>query len=153
MPNFSSKTKLASHTQPGQMLIIALIFLVITMVLVGILFGRTATFLRFGANGSRLEQTVNFAEAGAEYALWQLNATNGIYTPSGSGDIVNFAGGQTKIMFLAGGSAQLRKISTTGCVPDCTTPRRQQIIKVDAITSAGNPWQFKSGTFRFVSSP
>ena len=119
--------------QNGQILIIAVIFLVVILVLATSLFTRTAGFLRFGSNSILREQATNLAEAGIDKAIWQLNETVGSYT------------GETDTTFGTTGSftvtvvdktASLKTITATGYIPNSTNPRAKRTIKADVLISA-----------------
>lgn len=123
------------------MLIISLIFLAGLTILMSTLLGRTAGFIRFGGNSVRSEQATAIAEAGVEYALWQLNETAGAYAPPAGGELVTLpptgtTTGQVVIKFLTGGTSQLKKIEATGYIPDLNNPRAKRTIKTDAIVSS-----------------
>src|SRR3990167_6759005 len=77
----------------GQMMIIAIIFLAVILILSAALFTSVAGFLRFGSNSILREQATHLAEAGVDYAIWQLNETAGSFNPQPPND--EFALGTT----------------------------------------------------------
>ena len=117
--------------QPGQIIIISLIFLVVVMIMAGSLFKRTAGFLRVGGNFQRHEQAISLAEAGIDYAIGQLNETAGGYSGTQTSTLST---GEFTVTVTDSGSA-LKKIASTGYVPSAAAARNKQTIKVDATIS------------------
>lgn len=93
-------------------------------------FGRLTNYIHFGATTVANEQAVNAAEAGIDYALWQLNQTAGSFNPSPTPTPLGTTGKFT--VGVTTKSAILKSITSTGCVPDCDNPRAKRTIKVDA---------------------
>lgn len=131
-----------SNAKPGQMLILAIIFLAVTMILASSLFSRTAGFLQFGSNSIMREQAVNVAEAGVDRALWQINATTGctpnpecLYTSE-----TNTAVGTTGTFTtdITDKTSELKTIVSTGCIPNCINARAKRTIKTDVFISTTN---------------
>ncbi|MBI2327972.1 hypothetical protein HYU92_06670 [Candidatus Curtissbacteria bacterium] len=119
--------------QSGQLIIISLIFITVVLVLTGALFGRTASFLRFGGNSLRQEQANTLAEAGVNYALWQLNKTAGDF--GGIGETALGPVGTFEVQIVPK-TAILKGIVATGYVPDKTSYRSKRTINLDALVSS-----------------
>lgn len=122
-----------SPLAPGQIIIISLIFLAAAAILSSTLFGRTAQFLRFGGNSLRNVQAQSLAEAGVDYAIWKLNKTAGAY----SGDSQTLSVGSFAATVTTK-SVSLKTITSTGFVPDSTSPRAKRTIKVDATINSAS---------------
>lgn len=119
--------------QSGQMLLITIIFLALVLIISASLFSRVAGFLRFGVRSIYKEQAIVLAEAGIERALWQLNQTAGSYTGE-SNTTLGTTG--TFTVSIANKSQTLKTITATGFVPNNSTPRAKQTIKVDALITS-----------------
>jgi len=118
------------------MLILGLIFLMVVLILSATLFARVANFLRFGSNSILREQAVNLAEAGIDNAIWQLNKTAG-NCPSpycGTEQVVGTTG--SFIVTIQDKTASLKTITSTGYIPNATTPRAKRTIKTDVLVSS-----------------
>ncbi len=119
------------RAQNGQILIIALIFMVIILVLSGILVSLTVLHTAGERQGKAREQAMNLAEAGVERALYQLNYG------AGSGYVgetdFSFGGGVTDIAVVAI-SASLKRVTATAYVPDKGVPRAKRSVQADLDT-------------------
>src|SRR3989344_8983039 len=73
--------RLRLEPKPGQILILAIVFMAVVLILSASLFGNVSTFLRLGARSIAREQASTMAEAGLDYTIWQLNTTAGSFTP------------------------------------------------------------------------
>lgn len=116
----------------GQMMIIGLIFLMVVLILAAALFSRVAGYLRFGSNSILREQATNLAEAGIDRAIWKLNETAGSYTGETNtplGTTGSFTVG------VADKTASLKTITSTGYIPNSTTPKAKRTIKVEVLIS------------------
>lgn len=125
---------LSVKCQNGQMLIIAIIFLAVVLILSASLFGRVASFLRFGSNNTLREQATNLAEAGVERTLWQLNQTAGVC--SDCQDERNIGSTGTFKVTITNKTSSLKTITATGYIPNSTSPKAKRTIKVDTLISA-----------------
>src|SRR3990167_5536964 len=70
---------LPSKKAPGQVMIIALVFLAVVLIIASSLFSRVADFIRFGSNSVQNEQAIELADAGIDYATQRLNDLAGAY--------------------------------------------------------------------------
>lgn len=130
-----------SVVKPGQIMVIAIVFLAVVLILASSLFTRVAGFLRFGSNSILREQATTLAEAGVEKAVWQLNETIGSYT--GETDTALGTTG-TFTTTITDKSPTLKTITATGYVPNSSTPRAKRTIKVDILVSSSTV------TFRYA---
>src|SRR3989338_2347765 len=117
----------------GEALLIGIILLTVILILAAALFSRVAGFLRFGSNTILREQALYWAEAGLEKAIWQLNETagsyggeTGTYLPGKPDNL-----GQFSVTVESINSA-LKTITSTGCIPNCSSPRAKVTVKTDA---------------------
>lgn len=121
----------------GQIVIIALLFLGIGVLLASTLYGRTANFLRFGGNTLRQEQAINIAEAGVDYAVWQLNETLGTFT--GPVTVALTDGAFTaQVQEKSPPNPLLKTVVVTAFIPDAVDPREKQTIKVDVFVNSSS---------------
>ena len=119
---------LSSKRTPGQVLIIALVFLAVVLIIASSLFSRVANFIRFGSNSVLKEQATQLADAGVDYAVQQLNETTGSYT----GDTQTLSIG-TVTVTVANKGQNLKTITSTGYIPNQTSPRAKRTVKVDIV--------------------
>lgn len=128
--------QLLTLNRNGQMLVIALIFLAVVMILAASLFSRTAGFLRFGSKSISQEQALNLAEAGIERTLWKLNETAGACSDCTQEYTIGTTGTfKVTIQEKTPPNPNLKTIISTGYIPNSTTPRVKQTIKVDVIVN------------------
>ena len=105
----------------GQILVLALIFLAVILVLSASLIAQVAGFLRFGSNSILREQATNLAEAGIDYTIWQLNKTAGAYDGPETDKPIGTTG--TFSTTIQEKTSSLKTITSTGYIPNATTPR------------------------------
>ena len=113
-----------SNYLPGQIFILILIFFVVAMILATSLFSRVSIFVRSGASGVQHEQAVAIAEAGVEKAVYDIN--NG--GTGAIGETQLGTSGKFKTSVALVGSD--KKITSTGCIPDCTKIKRTVKVTV-----------------------
>lgn len=111
----------------GQVIIIPLIFLTVVMILSVTLFGRVINFINTGSRGNLGEQAFNLADAGVDYAIYALNNSQ-TCSPNCT---LTVGTGEVKITIATAGAD--RKITSDGCVPNCTSPRKKNTVKVDVV--------------------
>ena len=114
--------------QKGQMMIIAIIFLAVILIISAALFTSVAGFLRFGSNSILREQATNLAEAGVDYAVWQLNETPGDCPDCGTEKSLGTGIFITSIE----DKPASKEIISTGYIPNQDSPRAKRTIKVKA---------------------
>ena len=117
--------------KPGQMMLLIILLITVILIFTAAFFGRLTNYIHFGATTVAKEQAVSAAEAGIDYALWQLNQTAGSFNPSPTPTPLGTTGKFT--VAITTKSAILKSITSTGCVPDCDKPRAKRTIKVDAV--------------------
>ncbi len=105
----------------------------VVLILAAALFARVAGYLRFGSNSILREQASNLAEAGIDKAIWQLNQTAGSYT--GETETAIGTTGSFSVT-VVDKTASLKTITSTGFIPNATTPKAKRTIKVDALISS-----------------
>ncbi len=112
--------------QAGQIIIIALIFMVVILVLVGALLG----FVFQNVGGTRRavagEQALQLADAGIDKAVWRLNQTAGAF----SGETDTVLGTGVFDVSVATLSGNLKEVTATGYVPNKTNPQARKQVKV-----------------------
>lgn len=112
--------------QNGQILIIALIFMVIILVAVVILLGFVGQNVQGTRRGLAREQALQIADAGVDKGVWRLNQTAGAYT--GEADTA-FANGVFDVS-VAAISPTVREITATAYVPDKINITGTKTVKV-----------------------
>ena len=117
----------ALNSKSGQALILVLIFLVAMSVTSVALFSRVAGFVRSVATSAGREKATHLAEAGVDYAVWQLNKPTG-GTPDTSVPVrVGVGEFDTDVT----GAGDSRTIISKGCIPGCNNLEKQtRVIKV-----------------------
>ncbi len=125
---------MTNHSKPvnGQAMILSMVFLAVILIISAALFARVAGFIRFGSRSILQEQAVNLAEAGVDFTIWQLNETAGSF--SGKNDV---APGQigTFSVTIEDNTATTKTITSTGYVPNATSPRSKKTVKVKAVVT------------------
>ena len=123
------RSLLRLRAKEGQILVLALILLVVVMIISTSLFSRVIIFLQSGSRSIQWEQATVIADAGADYAVWQLNLNS------------SYAGNETKPLGTTG-EFQIatittvgynKKITSTGCIPaPCLSAKVKRVVKVQA---------------------
>lgn len=108
----------------GQIFILTLVFLAVVGILAGSLFTKTAFFLRFTDRNKLQDQATYVAEAGIDYALWQLNQTAGAYT----GNETKQLGNSEFVIGDIPNNLSLRTITSTAYTPSAANPKA--VVKV-----------------------
>ena len=145
--------KQKAKSEIGQILVLALIFFVVIAFLTLVLFSRVGGFVRFIATSIAKEQATHLAEAGIDYAVWQLNEVSG--TPSTDPTAVRVGVGEfkTKVEDIA---SDKKLITSTGCIPRCLDPKKQtKVIKVEVVkkTTGTFPDTGQTGCWNTAGSP
>lgn len=117
--------------QRGQMLLFALILITIIIMMIGALFGYTASQIASQRNAINREKALNIAEAGVEMALWKLNNQSG-YTGESN---TSFGAGTFNIV-VSGVDSNKKNITVTSYIPSSIQPVASRIIKVNTIVGA-----------------
>jgi len=112
--------------QKGQIIVIAILFLVFILLTTLAMFGLTGFFWRNATKGLYKEQALNLAEAGVDKAIWKLNETGGSYpgeenTALGNG---TFTADINDISFV------IKEIVSTGYVPNAQNPQAKKTVKI-----------------------
>ena len=115
-------------------MIIALVFLAVVLIIASSLFTRVADFIRFGSNSVQNEQAIELADAGIDYATQRLNDLAGAYPNQlGEGtDSQTLSTGEV-VNTVENKSQNLRTITSTGYIPNSTSPRAKRTVKVDVV--------------------
>lgn len=121
--------------RPGQILIIAIIFMTVILILSASLFSRVANYVRFGANDIMGDQANTLAEAGIERTLWKLNTTAGACDSSCTQEQTIGTTGTFEVT-ITNKSSILKTITATGYVPNKANQRAKRTIKTDTYVSA-----------------
>lgn len=126
---------LLTNLKSGQVMLIGIIFMAVILILSASLFDRVARFLNFSSRSILNEQASHLAEAGVDFALWQLNKNAGVcpaefcdpeQTVGTTGSFIVTV--QDKTLFL-------KTITATGYIPNSTNPRAKRTIKTDTLVS------------------
>ena len=114
----------------GQTMILVIVFLALVLVISSLLFGNVSNFLRLGTRSTHGEQAAALADAGIDYAIYKLNATAGNWW----GDALETQLGETGTYFVSVSekAANLRIITSTGFIPNSTSPKAQRTTRVEA---------------------
>ena len=112
--------RLRLEPKPGQILILAIVFMAVVLILSASLFGNVSTFLRLGARSIQREQASTMAEAGLDYTVWQLNKTAGSFTPPAAETKIGVSG--SFITTITNQTSSLKTVTSTGYVPNATNP-------------------------------
>ncbi|OGD86644.1 hypothetical protein A2870_00230 [Candidatus Curtissbacteria bacterium RIFCSPHIGHO2_01_FULL_41_11] len=131
--------------KPGQILVIAVIFITVILIMTTSLFSRVAGYLQFGSNSIIRNQAVNLAEAGVDRTLWKLNATAGACDATCDDEITVGTTGTFKVSIAEKNppNPQLKTVISTGYLPNSTNPRAKRTIKTDVqITSEGIAFRY-----------
>ena|SRR3989344_3536863 len=131
--------------KPGQIMVIAVIFITVILIMTTSLFSRVAGYLQFGSNSIIRNQAVNLAEAGVDRTLWKLNATAGACDATCDDEITVGTTGTFKVSIAEKNppNPQLKTVISTGYLPNSTNPRAKRTIKTDVqITSEGIAFRY-----------
>jgi len=123
--------KLPTHYQPGQMFIIAIIFIFAISIMAISTFARIDHLIKFRDQGIVQEKAVLLAEAGIDYAIWQLNKQVSPAIIEGEGVIILPVGGQFEITEVDESTPDKRSITSVGYYPDATNPQATRTVKID----------------------
>lgn len=116
----------------GQLLIVAIVFMVVILILSSTLFTRVALFLSEGSKSVLNEQSNYLAEAGVNYAVWQLNKTGGTFTSKSNVQV-----GTTGTFSVSlTGTSNLKTITSTGYIPNSILPLAKRTVKLDILISS-----------------
>src|SRR4030042_2608601 len=108
-----------SRSRPGFVLLLGIIIITAVLILTTSQFDRVAHFVRFGSNKVMQQQALNLAEAGVDYALWQLNKNAGDWY--GTATEVEVANTGTFFVTVTD-DGPFKKIFSTGYIPNSTNP-------------------------------
>jgi len=132
--------RLRLEPKPGQILILAIVFMAVVLILSASLFGNVSTFLRLGARSIQREQASTMAEAGLDYTVWQLNKTAGSFTPPAAETKIGVSG--SFITTITNQTSSLKTVTSTGYVPNATNPQAKRTIKADVFSGQGLSFRY-----------
>jgi len=116
------------NSQSGQIIIIALTFMVVLVFLAGALLGFVGQNV-LGTRGAVAgEQALQLADAGIDKAIWELNDTAGSYT----GETGTVLGAGVFDVTVTNVSSSIKEITAIGYVPNKSNPRKTVELKVQA---------------------
>jgi len=115
----------------GFVLLIGILVVTAIIILSASQFDRVANFVRQGSNKVIQQQAVNLAEAGVDYAIWQLNANAGNWYDSETEIAVGTTG--TFFATATDASANIKNVVVTGYVPNSTSPRQKSTVKTQVV--------------------
>src|SRR3990167_3630567 len=121
-----------STVKRGQILILALVFMVVLTILILSLYSRLQIFLNTSKRSYTTEYTLNLADAGLDYALSRLN-TNPL-TWNGAATLIPLGIGEFEVSAIGCGAGSLNRcITATGYWPTQASPKYKQQAKAVAI--------------------
>ena len=115
----------------GFVLLLGIIAITAIVILSASQFERVANFVRFGNNKVLQGQAISLAEAGVDYALWQLNENAGDWYDS-DGE-VNVGTSGTFFVTVTDATANIKNVVATGYIPNSTNPRKQVTVKTQVV--------------------
>src|SRR4030042_5426327 len=118
----------------GQVMIFSIIFFAVVLILSSALFDKVTHFVGFGSRSTLQEQAVQSAEAGIDYAIRELNKTAGAYAGPETDKSVGATG--TFSLTITTKTPSLTTITSTGYIPNATSPRAKRTIKADVLISS-----------------
>ncbi len=127
LPDFPT----SPQNQPGFVLLVGILVVTVIIIFSAGQFGRVANFVRQGSNKVVQQQAVNLAEAGVDYAIWQLNENAGNWFGSGVEITVGTTG--TFFVTVTNESANIKNVVATGYVPNSTSPRQKSTVKTQVV--------------------
>lgn len=137
--NFLFDSKLAQSGQfqinrvcgfrPAQLLIILIILISVVLILTTSMFTRLAAFIKFGDRSAINDQATTLADGGVDYVIYKLNSTGGAYSGNPTLDIYDGSVVFGQIQIALTGSGNSRTVTSTGCVPNCSSPRTKRTVK------------------------
>ena len=116
-----------TKNQSGQILLLALVFMVVVMTAVGSLVGYAGLQIKAHRQAVAAEQGLNIAEAGAELAIWKLNNQGGY-----SGEVNSSYGNGTYTVTITSLSGNTKLIKIDSYVPNVANPTAHRIIQITA---------------------
>lgn len=119
--------------KPGFSLLLAIIVIAAVLIFSASQFDRVRNYVRFGSNKVLYEQAQSLAEAGVDYALWQLNENAGNWYGGGSEVTVGATG--TFFVTVVDNGINIKTIQSTGYIPDGNKPRAKAAAKTQAVIS------------------
>ncbi|KKR87950.1 MAG: hypothetical protein UU34_C0002G0067 [Candidatus Curtissbacteria bacterium GW2011_GWA1_41_11] len=117
--------------QPGFVLLVGILVVTVIIIFSAGQFDRVANFVRQGSNKVVQQQAVNLAEAGVDYAIWQLNKNAGNWYGTGTEVAVGTTG--TFFVTVTDESANIKNVVATGYVPNSTSPRQKSTVKTQVV--------------------
>ncbi|OGD88420.1 hypothetical protein A3D04_01060 [Candidatus Curtissbacteria bacterium RIFCSPHIGHO2_02_FULL_40_16b] len=115
----------------GFVLLLGIIAITAIVILSASQFERVANFVRFGNNKVLQGQAISLAEAGVDYALWQLNENAGDWYDS-DGE-VNVGTSGTFFVTVTDATANIKNVVATGYIPNSINPRKQITVKTQVV--------------------
>lgn len=121
------------HQHRGFVLVLAILTITAIVIFASSQFSRTAYFVNFGANNIISQQALTLAEAGVDYAIWQVNANAGNWYGGGSEVTVGNSG--TFFVTVTDDGPNLKTIQATGYTPNSTNPRGKANVKTQLVVN------------------
>ncbi|OGE00244.1 hypothetical protein A3J17_03855 [Candidatus Curtissbacteria bacterium RIFCSPLOWO2_02_FULL_40_11] len=128
MPN---ELQMQRKQKGGFVLLLGIIVITAIVILSASQFERVANFVRFGNNKVLQGQAISLAEAGVDYALWQLNENAGDWYDS-DGE-VNVGTSGTFFVTVTDATANIKNVVATGYIPNSINPRKQITVKTQVV--------------------
>jgi cytoskeletal protein CcmA (bactofilin family) len=120
-------------SQSGQILLLALVFMVIVTSLVVSLVGYAASQIKAHRQAVAREQGINIAEAGAELAIWKLNNQAGY-----SGETNTSYGNGVYSVTITNLSGTSKLVKVDSYVPNATNPKAHRTVQITTATGTEN---------------
>lgn len=116
-----------SARKSGFALLLSIIILTAIIIFASSQFSTTTSFIHFGSNKILKEQANALAEAGVDYAIWQINQNAGNWYGGGSEVAVGTTG--TFFVTVTDNGPNLKTVQSTGYIPDSVNPRGKASVK------------------------
>ncbi len=131
--NMEFKSQNRLDMQQGQIIIIALVFVLVITSLVGSLVAYTLIQSRAHKQAVGMVQAINIAEAGVETGLWKLNNASNY-----SGETDTAFGNGTYTITITGVGGTSKVIKVDAFVPNRTSPIAHRIVQMTATLGSTN---------------
>src|SRR3990167_3871603 len=123
-------TKYHLRLRPGLGMLMVFLFFFVISSIAALLFSKTQFYIRFSAKQVAKDQAQVLADAGVDYAMWQLNRVDG--TPNTPpGQQIAIGGGEVETIVDPPGTSD-KTITSTAYIPSKANHHTQAIVKVQA---------------------
>jgi len=128
-----TRTQKIKTDQSGQIIIIAAVFMLISLTVISALVGYSALQIKSHRQAVGREQAVSIAEGGLEKAVWKLNNQAGYTGESGT-----VLGAGTYNITITNVDSITKLIKADAFVPDSTNPKAKRSVQIKAVLGTTN---------------